>query len=566
MARLRGARRWAVLGTAAALALAGCTSAAVPHQSASPRAMRAPAYGTEDIGRQPARNLRQGGTLTLATSQWVTQYNVNQAAGTIGEAAEIDSLVEPQLFRRDAKGVPHPDPDYLRSASVTATAPQTVTYRLNPRARWSDGKPLGAADFAAQWKALGQGDERYLVADTSGYDQISAVRQGSDPSEVQVVFRSPYADWQRLFDPLFPASATGTPEQFNNGWAGRIPVTAGPFKIASMDRTTQSVTAVPDPAWWGAKPRLDKVVFRALLPAAALQAFLNGEIDAVNAATAEAYQQLKSAPDSTVRTGSAWDEVHVSLNGAGGPLQDIDVRHAVQRAVDRQALANVAAEGLPVGVPLLGNHIFMTNQPGYADNSGELGTFDPKAAEQLLDRAGWKSPGAGRPRVKDGRALKLRFVIAESTNRLGLDLAQLLQQMLGQVGIGVEIQKVPADDYGPKYLDVGNFDLAIFRFTDLTYPSQTQAVYRLPRGAQSFQNYGRISDATLDSLLKQASGTLDPQRAAQLYNQADAEIWKLGHDVELYQRPQMMAVRKGLANYGIPGLGDIDFAAVGWTP
>ncbi|MER5557727.1 ABC transporter family substrate-binding protein [Streptomyces sp. NPDC058961] len=563
MSRLRRVRMWAALIAATALTLAGCTAA--PHRTQAPRAMSVPASGTEDMGREPPQNLRQGGTLTLATSQWITQYNVNQAAGTIGEALEIDSLVEPQLFRRDAKGVPHADPDYLLSASVTGSSPQTVTYRLNPHARWSDGKPLGVADFEAQWKALGRGDDRYLVADPSGYDQISEVRQGADPSEVRVVFRSPYADWQRLFDPLFPASATSTPEQFNDGWRARIPVTAGPFKIASMDRTTESVTAVPDPAWWGTRPRLDKVVFRALLPAAALQAYLNGEIDAVNAATAEAYQQLRSAPNSTVRIGSAWDEVHVSLNGAGGPLQDIDVRHAVQQAVDRKALADVAAEGLPVGVPLLGNHIFMTNQPGYADNSGQWGRFDPKAAEQLLDKAGWTSPGAGRTRVKGGQSLKLRFVIAESTNRLGLDLAQLLQQMLGQVGIAVEIQKVPADDYGPKYLDLGNFDLAIFRFTDLTYPSQAQAIYRLPRGAQSFQNYGRISDPALDGLLKEASGTLDRAAAARLYNQADAEIWRLGHDIELYQRPQMTAVRKGLANFGVAGLGDVDFAAIGWT-
>ncbi|MCX5386668.1 ABC transporter family substrate-binding protein [Streptomyces sp. NBC_00083] len=560
---MRRTRKWAALGAAATLLLAGCTASPARHDG-SARARPAPSYGTEDIDRRSPDTLRRGGTLTLATSQWVTQYNVNQAAGSLSEASEIDSLVEPELFNRDAKGVPHPNPAYLQSASVTTASPQTVTYRLNPRAHWSDGKPLSVADFEAQWQALGRGDDRYLVADPSGYDQISQVRQGRDASEVQVVFRSPYADWQRLFDPLFPASATSTPDQFNNAWLGRIPVTAGPFTIASMDPTTQSVTAVPDPAWWGTRARLDKVVFRTLLPAAALQAYLNGELDAVNAATAEAYQQLKPAHDSTVRTGSAWDEVHVSLNGAGGPLQDVDVRHAVQRAVDREALAKVAAEGLPIGVPLLGNHIFMTNQPGYADNSGELGIFDPKAAERLLDRAGWKPAGSGKPRVKAGRPLKLRFVIAESTNRLGLDLAQLLQQMLAQVGIGVEIQKVPASDYSPKYLDVGNFDLAIFRFTDMAYPSQLQAVYRLPHGAQSYLNYGRISDATLDGLLGEASATLDRGRAAQLYNEADAEIWKLGHDVELYQRPQMMAVRKGLANFGVPGLGDIDFAAVGW--
>ncbi|MFD9821064.1 hypothetical protein ACFWW0_19455, partial [Streptomyces violascens] len=94
------------MSAAAALALAGCTTSAAPQHGASPRTMKAPAYGTEDIGRRPPQNLRQGGTLTLATSQWITQYNVNQAAGTIGEASEIDSLVEPKLFR----GAPHRRP------------------------------------------------------------------------------------------------------------------------------------------------------------------------------------------------------------------------------------------------------------------------------------------------------------------------------------------------------------------------------------------------------------------------------------------------------------------------
>jgi len=227
-------------------------------------------------------------------------------------------------------------------------------------------------------------------------------------------------------------------------------------------------------------------------------------------------------------------------------------------------LAEVAAEGLPVKVPLLGNHFFMTNQPGYADNSGRYGTYDARAAADALDRAGWKSAGAAKPRVKNGRALTLRFVLSEGTNTLGEDLAQLVQQMLGRVGVRVEIQKVPAVDYGPKYLAKGNFDLAIFRFTGLTYPSSAYAIYRSPEGGQVFENYGRVGDPEADRLLAQAVGSLDPKQAQRLYNRADAEIWRLGHDIELYQRPQILGVRKGLANYGVPGLGDVDFTRVGW--
>ncbi|GGL85843.1 hypothetical protein GCM10010129_31910 [Streptomyces fumigatiscleroticus] len=561
MNRLR--RIGIVLGLFAMTMPMGCSGSGGPPDTE--RSAAAAEYGAQGIGATPVGRLRDGGTLTLAVSTWPTQLNYHQVDGNTHGVSQLVRLVEPVLFLRDAKGIPHPDTDYLLSAKVTDTAPQTVVYRLNPKARWSDGRPVGAADFAAQWRAIGRGDDRYHVADPAGYDRIASVGEGPGAHEVKVVFRTPYADWQRLFTPLYPASAITTPAQFNKGWVGRVPVTAGPFEVASLNSTTETATIVRDPDWWGARPRLDKIVLRTLLPDAALQAYRNGEIDAVDAGTTEDYAQLKNAENSEIRTGSAWDEVHIALNGAAGPLADLEVRHAVQRAVDRQALARVAAEGLPVGVPLLGNHIFMANQPGYADHSAPWGTYDLAEARRILDKAGWKQQGKDGPRTKNGRKLRLRFVISAATNRLGLDLSQLVQSMLGQAGIEVDIVKVPANDYTAKYLTQGNFDLVIFRFVDLTYPSDVLAIYERPRGGQSFLNYGGVGDATVDKLLRQAAGTLDKKRATALYNKADAEIWRLGHDIELYQRPQMMAVRKGLANYGIPGLGDIDWTKVGWT-
>ncbi|MEU6198150.1 ABC transporter family substrate-binding protein [Streptomyces sp. NPDC047061] len=560
--RLRAGAAWLAVWTLVVLAATGCSGSG-GHDDSPHRAL--PTYGTYDINALPSGDLRSGGTLTLPITQMITQFNFNHVDGALDDVWTVDTMTEPRLFTRDAEGVPRIVRDYLTSATVsTAGSRQVVTYRLNPKARWSDGRALGWRDFAAQWHAVGGGDDRYLVADPSGYDRIADVRRGAGAHEVRVTFKKPYADWRRLFTPLFPAVAYDSPRHFDSDWQGWLPVTAGPFQLASVDRTAQTLTLVPDAAWWGTRPRLDRIVLRVLDPDAALQAFLNGEVDAVNAATSEAYAQLAKAPDTAIRIGSAWDEVHITLNGAGGPLADRAVRGALQQAVDRPALAQVAAAGLPVKVPLLGNHFYMTNQPGYADDSGRYGRFDLKAAERALDRAGWRSQGAGKPRTKDGRSLTLRLVLSEGTNRLGEDLAQLVQQMLARAGVRVDIEKVPASAYGPQYLDKGNFDLAIFRFTGLTYPSSAHAIYRRPAGGQVFENYGRVGSAKVDRLLDQAAGTLDERTAQRLYNEADTEIWRLGHDIELYQRPQILAVRKGLANYGVPGLGDIDFTKVGW--
>ncbi|MEU5422550.1 ABC transporter family substrate-binding protein [Streptomyces sp. NPDC020667] len=528
------------------------------------RAKAAPAAGAQDLNPHPVGDLKQGGVHKVSIEQWINQFNSNQTDGTQGDAASITQLVEPDLFTLDAKGVPRANPDFLESAEVTSTGPQVVTYRLNPKARWSDGKPLGADDFEAQWKALNGTDDRFQVASTSGYDQIGKVERGKDEHEVRVTFNTPFADWQSLFDPLLPASLNATPDSFNKGWTGRIPVTANAWRIGGYDRTAKTITAVPDPAWWGEKPRLDKYIFWAMDGTAKVDAYLNKEIDDTSAAAPEAYQRLKRDKDTDFRVGARWDQVTLSLNGGRGPLQDIRVRQAVTLGVDREALAKVAGKDLPFRPQVVGNHFFMPNQEGYQDNAGTFAKRDVERAKKLLEEAGWHQEGTAGPRAKDGKPLSLEYVMPADAAGLAEDQAKLTQQMLGEIGVKVELRKVPGDDYFDKYVHRGNYDLTQFRQVDRIYRSSSYQDYRLPQGANSFGNYGRVSSPEVDRLLVEASRTTDAKRQIALYNQADAKVWELGHSLPLYQRPQIIAVRKGLANTGAPGLGDENPALIGW--
>jgi peptide/nickel transport system substrate-binding protein len=542
----RSVRNLGVPAAAAALALllTGCGSGSTAHpaKQAAP-----PPAGTTGINAQPASNVKQGGTLRLSIEEWISQYNYYETDGTDGDGASILGQVEPDLFLLDSKGVPHPDPDYLVSAAVTSTSPQVVTYTLNPKAKWSDGKPLSYLDFKQLWLDTNGSNPAYLLSGSTGYNQISSVVQGADPTQVKVTFSKPYADWQNLFTPLLPADQIDTPAKFNKGWIEKIPVTAGAFKIGSMDKTTQTVTVVPDPNWWGPKPKLDSVVYRALDADAITDAFLNNEVDEAPAEDPANYARLSKSTSASIRTGSRWDEVHLTLNGARGPLQDVAVRQAVGEALNRQALADAFGKDLPVKLAPLDNHFFMPNQKGYKNNAGVYGVYDPTAAGKLLDGAGWKDNGAGKPRTKDGKELDLAYVVDAGSSQSAFDQAELVQSMLGQVGIKVTIQKVPDNDYFEKYVNDGNFDLTSFRFTDAVFTSQQASVYQQPQGANVFQNYGRIGSPEIDALLLQAGASTDPAQAEALYNQADAQIWKLGHSIELFQRPQIVAERKGLA-------------------
>jgi peptide/nickel transport system substrate-binding protein len=551
----------AVVTVSAALVLASCSSSGDSEGAA--KKGKAPAADAQGLNSQPTSNVRQGGSLKLSVQQWISQYNSYQVDGKNGDAQAILEEFEPVLMPRDAKGVAHPDPDYLVSAAVTSTSPQVVTYKLNPKAKWSDGKPLSYRDFAAIWKALRGTDDRYLVSDSGGYNQISGVTRGVNDQEVKVTFDKTYADWQALFRPLLPADRMDTPDKFNKGWSEKIPVTAGPWKVKALDKTAQTVTTVPDPAWWGAKPKLDSITWRAMATPAQTEAYLNKEIDYTPAILPEDYKRLVKAPGTEIRTGARWDEVHITL-GNHGLLKDLKLRQAVDLATDRKGIIAAFSKDLNVPVPPLDNHFFMPNQKGYQANAGKWGTYDLEGAKKLLTEAGWKDNGAGKPRTKDGKPLTLQYLISAGSSTSSVDQAQIVQQQLGQAGIKVTIQKVAESDFFDKFINRGNFDLASFRNVDEIFRSLLFPVFQQTKGSQLYQNFGGIGSPEIDKLMTQAGQSTDPATSNALYNQADKLIWAEAHSIELYQRPQIQAVRKGLANFGPPGLGDWNFVKMGW--
>ncbi|MEV6930102.1 ABC transporter family substrate-binding protein [Dactylosporangium sp. NPDC051485] len=532
----------------------GCGGASAPGHQGTP-----PKTGSSDINPQPRDSLRKGGTLRLSIQQWITQYNIGQVDGLQGDGASILTLTEPKLWFADDNGVPAANPEVLVSAEVgTSGGAQVVTYKLNPKATWSDATPITWQDFATQWKTRNGSDDRFQLSGTTGYDDIANVERGADERTVKVTFKQPYADWQTLFDPLLPGSAVDTPEKFNTGWIEKIPVWGGPWKIGSADKTSQTITMVPNESYWGTRPLLDSIVFRALDSTAITEAYLNNEIDQAPGRQPEAYRRLAGAANTVMRTGGRWDETQLTL-GHAGPLADVRVRQAVTNAVDRAAIAAAQSAGLPFKVNTLGSHFFMPSQDGYRDNSGDEGRFDLERAKRLLDEAGWKASADGKTRTRDGAALKLVYVVNGNGST---DLPQLVQNMLGQAGITVELRKVPGNDYFTKYVNVGAFDLASFRQVDNVFPSLLYPVYR----TGGDQNYGGVATPEIDKLIDQAGAETDRAKAAELLNRADALLWQAGHSVPLFQTPQISAVRPGLANFGAFGLrSERQYVDVGWT-
>jgi peptide/nickel transport system substrate-binding protein len=129
-------------------------------------------------------------------------------------------------------------------------------------------------------------------------------------------------------------------------------------------------------------------------------------------------------------------------------LGESAVRQALQKAIDRKTYAStVYSPQFPVV-----SSLYDTTTPYYKSQDTKL-AFNPAAARQLLDNAGW-TVGADNYRAKNGKRLKLTY------NLQGAETAGdvLIQDQLRQVGIDLKLNVLTTADWAAANA-AGNYDL-----------------------------------------------------------------------------------------------------------
>ncbi|MGW3412845.1 ABC transporter family substrate-binding protein [Streptomyces sp. NPDC000888] len=453
---LRAVMRSVAFLTAGALAVPVLTACSAEDPAGKPVA-------EQDIGPATRDLIADGGTLRWAVDAVPETLNTFQADADAA-TSRVAGAVLPSMYRLDQNGRPQVNTDYLETAKVAEREPkQVVLYKLNQQAVWSDGREIGAADFAAQWRALSGKDTAYWTARNAGYDRIEKIERGANDLEVKVTFSRPYADWKSLFSPLYPKDVMGTPDTFNDGARRKLKVTAGPFALKKVDREDDKVTLIRNPRWWGRPTKLSEIVLRAIPRDERAAALADDKVDLAEIDPAEAKRITLAARDkgstplqgpgaalSPAKSLRSWARAHgsdeeaageeisarekrreamaeyadqqsalrgfvvrkslepaytqLALNGSEGPLADERVRRAVARALDREELAKAVLE--PLGLPAVpvGSHLALSGQQAYADNSGALGGQDTAEAQALLADAGWVPGGPVKEQKKKEKA------------------------------------------------------------------------------------------------------------------------------------------------------------------
>jgi len=510
-----------------ALALAGMIALAACSSSGS--------SSSTPSSSSSASSVKSGGTFTYALDQDVAGFNILQATDDEFVLQEIMNQVWPTVYVTTDTLKQQLDTNYVTSVKVTSENPQTIVYQINPKAVWSDGVPINV------------GGKAFEPAGTAGYNQIKSVTGSNGGKTVTVVFSTPFGDWQSLFGDLIPAHIAKV-VGFNNGFQtlnSAVKVSGGPFEIQSYTQG-QDLVEVRNPKWWGTPAPLDKLVFRFFSDDNQIPpALQNSEVNGANPAQASLQfkDAIASVSNLTTNIIPGLEFQHMDFNQANPYLAKLDVRQAIAYGTNRADMVNRIVGPITASVKPLENRIYMPNQPQYQDTSNGLGAFDPTKAKQLLQASGMTmgSDGYFHPSSGPEAGKDLTFSISTTSGEpVRSEIEQLFQGYMKNIGIKINIQNYSANTLfgtvGPK----SEFDIIEFAWVSTPFASGNYAIYCSYTNADLCgENWDHYANPQVDSLLNQAASTLDPTKAASLYNQVDALLWKDMVTLPLFQQPQL---------------------------
>ncbi len=408
---------------------------------------------------------------------------------------------------------------------------RTFTFHMDPRAEWSDGRPVTAEDV--RWTFSAVMDPKNLT----GPHKIGLER--FDPPEVldesTIRFVAKEEHWENL---LALAGLQVLPKHVFEGRDFNLqnfefPVVSGPYRLGEIREGLQ-VSLERRTDWWaGGLPRFQKVAnfdvlrFRFFEDSDnAFEAFKKGEIDLFPVYTAHVWANqtgggkydrnwiVKQAVENRNPAGFQG----IALNQRRPPLDDPRVRRALAHLYHREKMN----ETLMYNLYFLHRSYFEDLYDAAHPCGNETIPFDKEKARALLAEAGWAADPATGWLAKDGRPLRLRYLSRGSADD---KFTAIFQEDLKDVGIELVVDKKDWAAWA-KDMDEYNFDM--------TWASWSAGLFKNPESMwaskeadrPSGQNITGYKNAEVDALIDAQRTEFDVQKRHDIVRKIDAILAK----------------------------------------
>ena len=444
-------------------------------------------------------------------------------------ALNADGSIEPRLAT---------DWEYIDETRLRFTLREGVTFH--------DGTPFNAEAVKFTW-------DRALFSDPPGRwsglaGPIAAVEVVDDYT-VDIVSSVPYGPLLLTATMVYTGVVSPTAvEQYGEDY-GRNPVGTGPFKFVEWV-TNDHITLEANEDYWRGAPELDRVVFRVIPEdGARMLALRAGEVDMVLNPPPSDLPSFENDPNFTVAAADSVQVFYLGFNLEREPTDDVRVRQAVHHALDIPLIVESILEGgATVATSVISPGVF-----GYIDMGlTERYPYDPERAGELLEEAGWVDSNGDGIRDRDGEPLVLEVLPANGRYLRDIEVAEVVQEFLRQVGIDAQLDVFEwATAFPLSMEDPLQYHVVSFAWLTTT----TDADYTLYSNFHSEElppdswNKYRYSNAEVDAWLEQARGSIDAEEREQLYAQVQERLAEDLPSIPVYNTNELAVHSASVQNF-----------------
>jgi peptide/nickel transport system substrate-binding protein len=466
-----------------------------------------------------------GGTLVYASGDAEPTCLDPHVGGNYPQALLATQFLE-SLVSRDKAGKIIP---WLATKWTTSEDGLVWEFTLRDDVTFTDGTPFDAAAVKANVEHLQDPDTK----SSTGYLAFGKVKQvdAVDAHTARFTLSSP--DSALLESLSQPWNAIESPAGIARGMDANCeaPIGTGPFVVSKwvkQDRVdltrNEDYNSAPADAAHQGPAYLAGITWRFIPDSASRFAALQaGEVDIIDNAQPDTIVQAEKTKTlvdlDAPRPGAS---NRIELNSGQAPFNDAKVREAFVKSADIDA----GIASLFFGTAKRSYSPLSSAEPtAFSDQS--LFGYDLKRANALLDEAGWTTKDADGYRTKDGVKLTVRFPV--STNQSIPAEQSLFEQIqAGAKQAGFDVQLDPLDlSSWYEALGTNAYDAVSAPYTKVG-PDVLRILYDssgiTPAPSGYFANHAQLNDPKLDAILSQASDTLDADKRAELYKQAQQTI------------------------------------------
>lgn len=410
------------------------------------------------------------------------------------------------------------------------TSPTSYVLTLRKDAKWSNGRPVVAADVigtferitgvemnpAAVAAAKTEEEKKKASGKISSYwsRQFGVIKSMSAPDDqtVRVELEKPHTAFLPALAHITAAIIPIKELKEGSYDPSKQLLGSGPFMVSAY-KPKESWTLVRNPHYWRkGYPKVDTLNVL-IIPdeAARVAALRDGRLDYSTFSNPDIGRLVAGDKRLVVNTQATSNYYRLDINALSdkSAFKDKRVRQAMNLAIDRDAIANIVFAGV--------------TKPDYPVPSAfgknackDVDTYKlPRAAR--LDKAKKLMAATGKPSVDVE-------VIASTADPIYARIAQVIQQNVKPVGINVKIQQLPVAEYLNKTFTKGEFDASLSWLAGYSDPSMVVAWWN-PKYAVWNTVFHEYVPPLADALDKMKSAPEGAERDAQL-----AEICRMIDD------------------------------------